>query len=111
MQVSRRDMLKLAGLGAVGTVGLTLPLGGEASGSSISTLSSSRMPKPFTRSFQKQQTLEPYKKVRAVDGTWTHFYSVTAQRGTADLVAGLPTPILGYSGNPQGPGLAPPGTG
>jgi FtsP/CotA-like multicopper oxidase with cupredoxin domain len=111
MQITRRDTLKLAGLGAVGAAGLTMPLGRQASGSSISTLPSSKMPRPFTRTFQRQRKLEPYKRVKATDGTWTHFYSVTAQRGTADLVTGLPTPVLGYSGNPNGPGLAPPLTG
>src|SRR5215210_9267130 len=109
MQVSRRDMLKLAGLGAVGAAGLTLPLGHDASGSTISLLSASKMPKPYSRSFVRQQQLKPYKKLRDADGVWCEYYSVTAKQGTANLVDGLGTPVLGYTGNPDGPGLVPAG--
>jgi spore coat protein A len=109
MQVSRRDMLKLAGLGAAGAAGLTIPFGHEASGSSISLLSSAKMPKPYTRKFVHQQVLKPYNKVKDKDGTWCHYYSVTAKQGTAKLVDGLGTPVLGYTGNEYAPGLVPTG--
>jgi spore coat protein A, manganese oxidase len=109
MQVSRRDMLKLAGLGAVGAAGLTLPMGHDASGSTISLLAASKMPKPYSRSFVHQQQLKPYKKLRDADGVWCEYYSVTAKQGTANLVDGLGTPVLGYTGNPGGPGLVPAG--
>jgi len=110
MQISRRDMLKLTGLGALGAAGLTLPFSKEVSGKSISTLPSNKMPKPFVRDFRGQTRLKPYK-VKEVDGIRTEYYNVTAQRGTADLVTGLPTPVLGYTGKDNGPGLAEPLTG
>src|SRR5919107_5959340 len=111
MQLSRRDMLKLAGLGAVGAAGLTLPLGHQASGSTISLLPASKMPKPYTRTFAHQQQLRPYKKVQDSDGVWCEYYNVTAKQGTAKLVDRLDTPVLGYTGNPSGSGLVPAGQG
>jgi spore coat protein A len=109
MQVSRRDMLKLAGLGAVGAAGLTVPFGHEASGSAISLLPTSKMPKPYARKFVRQQVLSPYNRVQDSDGTWCHYYSVTAKQGTANLVDGLGTPVLGYTGNSGGSGMVPAG--
>jgi FtsP/CotA-like multicopper oxidase with cupredoxin domain len=107
MQVSRRDMLKLAGLGAVGAAGLTLPFGHEASGSAISLLPSGSMPKPYATKFAHQQVLSPYNKVRDADGQWCHYYDVTAKPGSASLVPGLTTPVLGYTGNAATGGQVP----
>jgi FtsP/CotA-like multicopper oxidase with cupredoxin domain len=109
MQLSRRDMLKLAGLGAVGAAGLTLPLGREASGSTISLLPLSKMPKPYAVAFHRQQLLKPYRKAYDSDGAPVHYYDVTAKPGTANLVAGLSTPLLGYTGEPAGSGGQVPG--
>src|SRR4051794_10258308 len=99
MQLSRRDMLKLAGLGAVGAAGLTMPFGREVSGSTISTLATSKMPKPFAAKFQRQPVLTPVNEVKEKDGTLCHYYDVYARPGTANLVAGLPTPVLAYTGS------------
>src|SRR3712207_3750694 len=100
MQISRRDMLKLTGLGAVGAAGLAMPLGRDVSGKSISELSDSKLPRPFAKAFQPQKRLKPYR----IDGN-THYYSISAKRGTANLVTGLSTPVLGYVGNEAGPGV------
>ncbi|MFL6065250.1 MAG: multicopper oxidase family protein, partial [Friedmanniella sp.] len=103
MQLSRRDMLKLAGLGAVGAAGLTMPFGREVSGSSISTLASSKLPKPFAAAFYHQQRLSPTKIGVDHDGVPCHYYDVTARTGAANLVSGMPTPVLGYNGRVPGP--------
>ena len=95
-------MLKLAGLGAVGAAGLTVPFGREVSGSTISLLPTTKMPKPFAAAFQHQKVLQPYK----TEGD-TQYYDVTSKAGTANLVSGLPTPVLGYTGNPAGAGQVP----
>jgi FtsP/CotA-like multicopper oxidase with cupredoxin domain len=101
-------MLKLAGLGAAGAAGLTIPFGHEASGSSISLLPSGKMPKPYAAKFAHQQVLKPYKTA-TVNGRPVQYYSVTAKQGTAKLVDGLGTPLLGYTGNENGRGLVPTG--
>ena len=106
MQLSRRDMLKLTGLGAVGAAGLTLPFGREVSGSTISLLPTSKMPKPYTQAFQRQTVLEPYRTA-TIDNKPVAYYDVTAKPGSASLVAGLPTPVLGYTGNPGVAGQVP----
>src|SRR3954469_10506127 len=98
MQLSRRDMLKLAGLGAVGAAGLTMPFGREVSGSSISTLASSKLPKPFAAGFQHQQRLSPTRRGVDHDGVDCHYYDVVARPDFAKLVSGMNTPILGYNG-------------
>ena len=98
MQLSRRDMLKLAGLGAVGAAGLTLPFGREVSGSSISQLSTSKMPKPYAATFVRPPVVQPYKTVGD-----TAYYDIKAKEGTAQIARGYNTPILGYGGYVPGP--------
>ena len=58
MQVSRRDVLRVAGVAAVGAAGLSLPLGRGVSGSTISLLPTSRMPKPYAVPFVRQSLLQ-----------------------------------------------------
>ncbi|HYP45696.1 MAG TPA: multicopper oxidase domain-containing protein [Propionibacteriaceae bacterium] len=103
MQLSRRDMLKLGGLGAVGAAGLTLPFRSDVSASSASLLPDSKMPVVFRNPFIRQEVLQPYKKGVDAQGQPMHFYDITAKTGTANIVPGLPTPILGYAGRVPGP--------
>jgi FtsP/CotA-like multicopper oxidase with cupredoxin domain len=105
MQVSRRDMLKLAGLGAVGAAGLSVPLGREVRASTISLLPTSKMPKPYAVPFVRQQVLQPYGQGVASDGSPIHYYDVTAQAATAKLVNDpyMTTPVLAYNGQVPGP--------
>ena len=98
MQFSRRDMLKLAGLGAVGAAGLTLPFGREVSGSTISLLPTSKMPKPYAAAFVSPPVIQPYK----TEGD-TAYYDITARQGTARIAPTVNTPILGYAGHVPGP--------
>jgi hypothetical protein len=56
MTVSRRNVLLLGGLGAVGAGVLSLPRG-EVEAKSVSRLSSAEMPKPFQSAFVKPPEL------------------------------------------------------
>jgi FtsP/CotA-like multicopper oxidase with cupredoxin domain len=98
MSVSRRDMLKLGALGAVGAAGLSLPLGASVSTKSASRLASKNMPKPFQAEFVRQQALSPYQKGLNDEGKPVHYYSVTQRAGTANIVPGLTSPVYGYYG-------------
>ena len=57
MKLSRRDILKLSGLAAVGGVGLAIPLGHGVSGSTASLLPSKSMPIPYQNVFGRLQVL------------------------------------------------------
>jgi FtsP/CotA-like multicopper oxidase with cupredoxin domain len=97
MKISRRDALKFGGLAALGTAGLTLPLGRSVSGSTPSTLSSGDFPKRFVYPFQHQKVLTPTAKY--VDGKKVaECYDITSQSGWASILPFKKTPILGYDG-------------
>ena len=96
MQISRRDMLKLGGLAAVGTAGLGLPLGRSASGSTPSTLASRNFPKVFATALPLQKVLSPTSTGIDSNGKPYASYNVYARQGTAAFVPGLATPVLGY---------------
>ena len=77
MHVSRRDLLKLGGLGALGAAGLSLPFGREVSGSAASLLPLSLMPKPFKVPFVVPPTAKPYKTVIDPEtGKPKHYYDM-----------------------------------
>ena len=61
MQLSRRDMFKIGGLGVLGAAGLAIPLGNTVSGPSASLLPSSKMPKPFKTEFARLEVLSPVR--------------------------------------------------
>ena len=92
MHLSRRDMFKIGGLGALGAAGLAIPFGNTVSGSSASLLSSSKMPKPYQATFGRLEVLSP------VVAGWTtrarsDYYDITAKAGRgAGIVPGMLTP-------------------
>jgi FtsP/CotA-like multicopper oxidase with cupredoxin domain len=97
MQLSRRDLLKLGSLGAMGAAGLSLPFGNKVSGSTVSLLPSSLMPKPYQVPFVKPPTARPYKTVDLEGGRRKHYYDMYAIKGSAKILPTLTTPILGYN--------------
>jgi len=106
MQVSRRDMLKLAGLGAAGAAGLTIPFGREVSGATLSLLPSSAMPKPYQKAFWQPPVAKPYAtKTDPLDGKPVEFYNIYARQGAAQITAdpNRKTTVLGYALEDQGP--------
>src|SRR5262245_32730234 len=95
---SRRDVLKIGGLGVLGAAGAAVmpwPMGVGAN--SVSRLNASRMPLPFRTRFARTPVLRPYKSVRAQDGTWVDHFSVTERAGHAEIAPGVSTRVFGYN--------------
>jgi FtsP/CotA-like multicopper oxidase with cupredoxin domain len=96
MKMSRREALQLGGLSAVGAAALALPFGRSVSAATPSLLATRNTPKPYAVAFQRLAVLEPRIGGDA-DGP-IHFYDLKAQTGSAGIVPGLSTPVLGYDG-------------
>jgi FtsP/CotA-like multicopper oxidase with cupredoxin domain len=104
METSRRDLLRIGGIGALGAAGAAvLPLGAGLGAKSASLLDASAMPQPFRTRFVRPPVLRPRNSVRGRDGVWTDHYSVTMKRGVAEIAPGLRTPVFGYFGIAPGP--------
>ncbi|MGH3356550.1 MAG: multicopper oxidase family protein [Nocardioidaceae bacterium] len=104
MQATRRDVLKIGGLGVLGAVGATaLPWGATLGARTTSRLDPSSMPKPFRARFVQPPTLRPRRSVRAADGVWEDHFEVIERAGRAHIVPGLVTPVFGYNGLAPGP--------
>jgi len=107
MSLNRRDLLKLGGLSVLGAAGLAVPLGGGASTKSISTLSATAFPKRYAAAFQRPSILTPLKSdfrtpwTSGADGP--AYYDIVAQKGTAQIIPGLTTPVYAYNGEVPGP--------
>jgi FtsP/CotA-like multicopper oxidase with cupredoxin domain len=98
MGFSRRDALKLGGLAAVGVAGVGLPLSNSlVNASTASQLPASKMPKPYQVKFNRLGVLEP-KSGANKWGEAADLYDLTAKPGTAAIVPGMLTPVLGYEG-------------
>ena len=95
MELDRRELLKLGLLGGAASMGLALPFGSSASTADwISTLPAGKRPTPYTRPFVPAPRL-PYRELSDADGPY-RLYSVTERLGSAQIIDGLPTPVLGY---------------
>jgi FtsP/CotA-like multicopper oxidase with cupredoxin domain len=104
MEPSRRDMLKVGGLGVLGTVGAaTLPWGAGLRAKSASDLAESRMPQPFRSRFVRPGFARPYKSARDGDGQWVDHFELTMKAGWAEMVPGMRTRVFGYEGQVPGP--------
>jgi FtsP/CotA-like multicopper oxidase with cupredoxin domain len=105
MELSRRDVLKIAGLGVVGTAGATvLPWGGLVDAQSPSLLAPRDMPKPFRMSFRTPPVLKPIATTMDPDGVPVHLFSVTERPGVVRILPnGLTTTVWGYNGITPGP--------
>src|SRR5215210_598045 len=67
MALSRRDVLKLGALGAVGAAAGTLPFGRSVSAGNVSLLSSSNFPRVYQNAFKPLERL-PYTSGVDSDG-------------------------------------------
>ncbi|MGH3334900.1 MAG: twin-arginine translocation signal domain-containing protein, partial [Nocardioides sp.] len=77
MELSRRDVLKVAGLGVVGTVGATaLPWDGLLEAQTRSLLAPRDMPQPFQMRFRTPPVLRPIVTKMGPDGVPVDLYSV-----------------------------------
>lgn len=100
---SRRRMLKIGAVGAVGVGALSVPLGRAASGKSASDLATANFPRPYQATFQRPPVLQPTSSTVDGDGIRTNFYTVTEMQSTAQIVPGLTTPVWAYNGSVPGP--------
>ncbi len=106
MEVTRRSVLAAGGLGALGFMGLTSPLGNGVLTKSASDLPDRLMPRPFRSVFQPLPRLVPSRTYVDGDGVSVAHFSVTEKAGYASLVPGLTTPVVGYNGMVPGPTIS-----
>jgi spore coat protein A len=101
-RISRRRILQVGAVGALGMAAMRVAEQ-SASTKSASKLSDKLMPKPYAATFERPPLLTPYSTTVDPDGVTVQHYSVTEQMGTANIIAGRPTPIYGYNGGVPGP--------
>ncbi|SEG79642.1 spore coat protein A [Nonomuraea solani] len=100
MTPSRRDALRLLGLGAVvaaGSSGCSL-IAGTPQPQLLT--SAAPLPKPYAVPLQVPEVAKPVRSVGGVD-----YYELTERAAEAELLPGLRTPIWGYGGTFPGPTL------
>jgi len=103
MSATRRDVLKIGGLGALGVAGAaSLPWAANVGATSVSTLDPSRL-QPFRTQFVRPPVARPYKSNRDRDGQWVDHYELTMRQTQTQVLAGLNTTAYGYNGHVPGP--------
>jgi FtsP/CotA-like multicopper oxidase with cupredoxin domain len=104
VEATRRDILKMGGLGALGAVGASaLPWGATLGARPPSLLPADRMPRPFRARFRRPPVLRPYRVARNRDGELVDHFEVIERAGRAEIVPGLMTTVFGYNGIAPGP--------
>jgi len=105
MKVSRRDALKIGGLGALGAFGAaTLPRGAMLGAQVVPRLAPADMPVPFKMPFTSGPVLTPNAITRAPGGSMVKHYSVIERPVTVHILPnGQPTTFWGYNGQVPGP--------
>ncbi|MDQ4006954.1 MAG: multicopper oxidase family protein [Actinomycetota bacterium] len=105
MDATRRDVLKIGGLGALGVAGAAaLPWGAGLGAATPSTLSAADMPTPFRARFVRPPFLRPFRSTRnRVTGEWTDHFEVKMRPGRAEIIPGLSSTVYGYNGMTPGP--------
>jgi spore coat protein A, manganese oxidase len=102
MSITRRQALQIGGVGIIGAFGLAVPLT-SVDAKSASRLAPSNMPRPFQRALEVPSVLAPTRTTLDPDGHKRHHYRIEQKLGSANIVPGLSTPILGYNGTFPGP--------
>ena len=103
MPASRRTFLKLGGLAAVATAGVTIPIGAGLQTKSASQLARSKMPVPYRTPFVYPPQLPVAFTSYDADGVLVKHFNVTERPGSAVIAPGLTTPVYGYNGAVTGP--------
>jgi spore coat protein A, manganese oxidase len=104
VEATRRDVLKMGGLGALGAFGAAmLPWGGGLAAQQTTGLPAGLMPRPFRARFTRPKVLRPFKSVRDADGVLTDHFEVVQRAGRAELAPGLMATVCGYDGTAPGP--------
>ncbi len=105
MAMSRRDVMKVAGVGALAAGGLAVPLsrgGGDVVAGAPSLLSNGLIPKPYRTTFAPPPVLDPVATGTDADGTWAR-YDIYMRAGAASFINGVQTPVWGFGGLVPGP--------
>jgi FtsP/CotA-like multicopper oxidase with cupredoxin domain len=106
VETTRRDVLKIGGLGALGVVGATsLPWGAGVGAKRSSGLPAALMPRPFRSRFTRPPLLRAHKTTRDADGALVDHFEVTQRAGRAEFAPGLVATVFGYNGIAPGPTL------
>ena len=105
MELKRRDVMKLGGLGAAGVAaGSLLPLGDLVRADTASTIDPGFLPDPFTTAFRRPPVLRPFSRRRGADGVWTDSYEVCTEMFNAQILkGGRTTKMFGYNSSVPGP--------
>ena len=78
MELNRRDVMKLGGLGVAGVAaGSLLPVGDLIRANDASTIDPAFLPDPFTTAFRRPPVLRPFDRRRGADGVWTDHYELS----------------------------------
>ena len=105
MSVSRRDLIKVGGLGGLGIIGaglVTVPIS-TVSAKSASQLKSSDMPRPYVAAFVRPPVLSPFSVSTDPDGAKVNHYRITMRQAAAQILPRKKTNILGFNGIFPGP--------
>ena len=108
MALSRREVLKVGGLGLVGAAGIggvgSLPFGGRVLARDAGELDAEQLPRPFTAAFVRAPVLRPVdwdydRRGRLI----RQVYHLTAKETSARIIPGFRTRMWGYNGVVPGP--------
>jgi spore coat protein A len=101
---SRREVLKMSGLSALGAVGLSRITGVSAGSSdgTISKLASANTPVPYAGVFLRPPELKPYATGVDGQGPFEQF-ALTEQLSQIQILPGLSTTVAAYNGIFPGP--------
>jgi spore coat protein A, manganese oxidase len=103
MSATRRDVLRIGGLAALGVAGaVSLLWAANLGATSVSTLDPSRL-QPFRTKFARPRVVRPYKSSRDRDGQWVDHYELAMRRTRVQVLPGLTTTAYGCSGHVPGP--------
>jgi spore coat protein A, manganese oxidase len=102
---SRRAVLKLSAVGAVGALGMAAlnSSGASADSGSVSKLAAKNTPVPFAGVFLRPPELTPYATGQDPDGQPFERFALTARLGQLHILPGLSTTVAGYNGIFPGP--------
>src|SRR5262245_39179545 len=105
MKVSRRDALKIGGLGVAGAIGAAaLPKGAMLGAQVMPRLAAADLPVPFQMPFTSGPVLTPDATTSAANGVITKHYSVIERPATVHILPkGQPTTFWGYNAQVPGP--------
>jgi FtsP/CotA-like multicopper oxidase with cupredoxin domain len=105
MEVTRRDVLKVGGLGVLGAAGVaSLPWGATLGAASRDRLSAHGRPPLFASRFTRPPELRPVRSTRDPDGTPVEHFQITERATRARVLpGGAATSLWGYNGVVPGP--------